>query len=190
MKQAKVLTDTELKRVLAICAQQRHAGRNRLLILLSHYAGLRVSEIASLKWSDVLTPDGEFRALFHLQAKNTKANEARAVHVNAKLLKELKQYDLALGEPRSLDQPLIASQVSRNGFSADSMGQTIGRIYAEAGIIGASSHSGRRWFITKLAHAGISPKVIMELAGHKQLTTTQRYIDVSPELMQRAVEIL
>lgn len=190
MKQAKVLSDAELKRVLAICAQQRLGKRNRLLILLSHYAGLRVSEIAGLKWRDVLTAEGEFRTLFHLQAVNTKANEARAVHVNAKLLKELKQYHSSMDKPTFQDQPLIASQVSRHGFSADSLGQTIGRIYAEAGIVGASSHSGRRWFITKLAHAGISPKVIMELAGHKQLTTTQRYIDVSPELMQKAVETL
>ena len=190
MKQAKVLTDAELKRVLAICAQQQHAARNRLLVLLSHYAGLRVSEIASLRWRDVLAPDGKFRKLFHLQAKNTKANEARAVHLNDKLLRELKQYLKSHGEPRSLDDPLIPSQVSRTGFSADSLGQTFGRIYGAAGIVGASSHSGRRWFITKLAHSGVSPKVIMELAGHKQLTTTQRYIEVNDELMRKAVEVL
>ncbi|MEP1206115.1 MAG: site-specific integrase [Rhizobiaceae bacterium] len=190
MKQAKVLTDAELKRVLAVCAQQQHAARNRLLILLSHYAGLRVSEIASLKWRDVLDRDDQFRRLFHLQAKNTKANEARAVHINAKLLRELQQYKSAIGQPRSLDDPLIPSQVSRTGFSADSLGQTFGRIYASAGIVGASSHSGRRWFITRLAHSGVSPKVIMELAGHKQLTTTQRYIEVNDELMRKAVEVL
>lgn len=190
MKQAKVLTDAELKRVLAVCVQQRNGDRNRLLVLLSHYAGLRVSEIASLRWRDVLKPDGTFRKLFHLQAKNTKANEARAVHINEKLLRELKQYRTVHGEPRTLDDPLIPSQVSRTGFSADSLGQTFGRIYGEAGIVGASSHSGRRWFITKLAHSGVSPKVIMELAGHKQLTTTQRYIEVNDELMRKAVEVL
>ncbi len=189
-KQAKVLTEQELKLVLAVCAQQRHAGRNRLLILLSHYAGLRVSEIASLRWKDLLGPDSKFRTIFHLQAQNTKANEARAVHVNAKLLKELKLFRQQTGEPQSLDQPLISSQVSRYGFSADSLAQTFGRIYGAAGIVGASSHSGRRWFITRLAHSGVSAKVIMELAGHKQLTTTQRYIEVNDELMRKAVEIL
>ena len=189
-KQAKVLTDGELKRVLAVCATQRHAARNRLLVLLSHYAGLRVSEVASLFWRDVLDQESKFRNLFVLEAENTKANEARAVHVNAKLLRELQRYRDAVGEPQSIDEPLIASQVSRTGFSADSLGQTFGRIYAAAGITGASSHSGRRWFITKLAHSGVSAKVIMELAGHKQLTTTQRYIEVNDELMRRAVEIL
>jgi len=71
-----------------------------------------------------------------------------------------------------------------------SLCQLFGRLYEAAGITGASSHSGRRWFITKLAHAGVSPKVIMTLAGHKSLATTQRYIDVNDELLARAVEVL
>lgn len=44
LKQAKVLTDAELKRVLSVIAQGKHAQRNRLAVLLSHYAGLRVGE--------------------------------------------------------------------------------------------------------------------------------------------------
>lgn len=70
------------------------------------------------------------------------------------------------------------------------MCQMFGRLYEAAGVAGASSHIGRRWFITRLAHAGVSPKVIMTLAGHKSLATTPRYIDVNDELMSQAVEIL
>jgi integrase/recombinase XerD len=66
----------------------------------------------------------------------------------------------------------------------------MGQWYLQAGLDGGSSHSGRRHFITKLAHAGISPKAIMLLAGHKHLSTTQRYIDVNDEMMRAAVEIL
>jgi len=64
------------------------------------------------------------------------------------------------------------------------------RLYALAGIDGASSHSGRRWFITRLAHSGVSAKVIMTLAGHRHLSTTQRYIEVNDEMMRAAVAIL
>ncbi|MCY1558424.1 Phage integrase family protein [compost metagenome] len=60
----------------------------------------------------------------------------------------------------------------------------------DARIDGATSHSGRRWFITRLAHSGISPKVIMTLAGHRSLATTQRYIDVNDEMMAKAVEAI
>lgn len=66
----------------------------------------------------------------------------------------------------------------------------VGRLYRDAGIDGATSHGGRSWFIARLAHSGVSPKVIMTLAGHCGLATTQRDIDVNDEMMNWAVEVL
>ena len=63
----------------------------------------------------------------------------------------------------------------------------MGDLYEQAGLDGATSHSGRRWFITKLAHSGISPQVTMQLAGHQHLTTTQRYIEVSEDACRLVV---
>ena len=40
MPQAKVLTELELKRALGIIAGRRHAGRDRLALLLTHWAGI------------------------------------------------------------------------------------------------------------------------------------------------------
>lgn len=192
MKQARVLMKSELKRVLAVCSTHRHHRRNRLIILLSHYAGLRVGEIASLIWSDLLEADGSVKHVFYLSAENTKSNQARAVHLNELLRKEISIYFKAIGtefDPSEFSYPLIASQKGQS-FSANSLCQLFGRIYSEAGINDASSHSGRRWFITQLAHKGVSPKVIMELAGHKDLGTTQRYIEVNEEMKSKAVSLL
>lgn len=50
MNHAKALKQAELKRVLAVTAVGKHGQRNRLALLLSHYADLRLSEIASLQW--------------------------------------------------------------------------------------------------------------------------------------------
>ncbi len=47
-----------------------------------------------------------------------------------------------------------------------------------------------RWRHGRLPHNGVSPKVIMTLAGHKHLTTTQRYIDVNDEMMRAAVNLV
>jgi integrase/recombinase XerD len=77
MKQARVLSRSELKRVLAVCSAHRYGMRNKLIVLLSHYAGLRVGEISSLKWNDLLETNGSIKAVFYLSAKNTKSNEAR-----------------------------------------------------------------------------------------------------------------
>jgi integrase/recombinase XerD len=68
MKQAKVLTGKEFKRALAICETMQNGKRNRLMLLLSHYAGLRVGEIASLKWKDVLDRDLRPKSMFYLKA--------------------------------------------------------------------------------------------------------------------------
>ncbi len=56
--------------------------------------------------------------------------------------------------------------------------------------IDTNTPSRRRGFITKLAHSGISSKVIMELAGHKHLGTTQRYIYVNDEMKRAAVAVV
>ena len=189
MKQAKVLSDKQLKAVLVICESMQNGSRNRLAVLLSHYAGLRAGEIATLNWGDVLDQNHVPKEIFYLEAANTKSKEARQVHLNVLLRKELGLYWQGLDEHRSLDWPIIESQ--RGGFfTANTLCQLFGTIYNTAGIDDATSHSGRRWFITQLAHKGVSPKVIMELAGHKHLGTTQRYIDVNDEMKSQAVGLL
>lgn len=193
MKQAKVLTEIEFKRVLAVIAAGKHADRNRIALMLSHHAGLRVGEIAHLTMGDVILDDGTIASEVHLNPSFTKGGVGRTVFINTKLSKELKKYVSGLsGLParlRTAISPLILSQKG-SSFSPNSLCQLFGEIYRRAGVKGATSHSGRRAFITKLAHSGVSAKVIMELAGHKHLTTTQRYIDVNDEMKRSAVEII
>lgn len=190
MKQAKVPTEAEFKRLLAVIQQTRHASRNRMAVMLSYYAGLRVGEIAALKISDAFDAEGRVRDQIMLRAEITKANEARVVYVNDRLCRELGQcIGRTNDELPKPNRPLLMTQ-KRTAFSANTLCQLFAQFYRQAGIDGATSHSGRRWFITKLAHSGISPKVIMTLAGHRNLSTTQRYIDVNPSMMRAAVDVL
>ena len=57
-------------------------------------------------------------------------------------------------------------------------------------INGASSHSGRRSFITNLAGKGIGVRVLASLAGHKSIMVTQQYIDVNDDMKRNAVELV
>lgn len=109
--------------------------------------------------------------------------------MNEKLRREIERYRTEWREDRKPDAPLLLTQ-KKTAFSANTLCQLMAQLYGQAGLDGATSHSGRRWFITRLAHSGVSPKVIMTLAGHKNLTTTQRYIDVRDEMMKAAVELL
>jgi integrase/recombinase XerD len=189
MKQARVLTDVEFKRLLAVVAQSRHAGRNRLALMLSHLAGLRVGEIAALVVRDVIDGDGKVREQLRLRAEITKGGHARVVFLNEKLRREIERYRTDCPVDRDADAPLLMTQ-KKTVFSPNTLCQLLGQLYRQAGLDGATSHSGRRWFITRLAHSGVSPKVIMTLVGHRNLTTTQRYIDVRDEMMKAAVDLL
>ena len=66
--------------------------------------------------------------------------------------------------------------------------------YAELGLDGCSSHSGRRTFMTRaarlLAKTGGSLRDVQELAGHRALTTTERYIQGDRDIQQRLVRLL
>ena len=67
-------------------------------------------------------------------------------------------------------------------------------IYAELELHGCSSHSGRRTFITMsarvLAKTGGSLRDIQELAGHRALTTTERYIEGDRAAQRRLINLL
>ena len=76
------------------------------------------------------------------------------------------------------------------GFSANSLTQIVNGLYRKAGLQGCSSHSGRRGFLTNLAEKGVSVRVMMALAGHKNMATTQRYIDLRPGVLRQAVELV
>ncbi len=189
MKQARVISDAEKKRLLAVIQYGRHAERNRLAIMLSHYAGLRVGEIAALRLGDVIDMQGQVFEQTTVIAAVTKSNEARDVFISTKLQREIRCYTESFPKMRALDGPLLLTQ-KNSAFSANSLCQLFSELYHRACIKGASSHSGRRGFISKLSHSLVSPKVIMELAGHKHLSTTQRYIDVTPDMKRSAVEIV
>ncbi len=189
MKQAKVLTDAEMRRLLAVIAGNRHSARNRVAVMLSHLVGLRVGEIAALKVGDVVDGEDNVRDQVRLNPLYTKGGIGRTVFINQRLQREIKRYLGTLPGLPGREPPLLKTQ-KRSAFSANTLCQLFGELYRKAGIDGASSHSGRRSFITKLAHSGVSPKVIMELAGHKHLTTTQRYIEVNDEMKRAAVEVV
>lgn len=189
MGQAKTLTERELKRVLEYVATHRHSERNRAMVMLTYYAGLRVSEVASLKYTDVVAADSTIKHEFLLTAEQTKGGHARMVFVGDKLRKELAAYVKTLKRFEQDQLPLFRTQ-KRVGFSANTLCQHFYWLYQRAGLEGASSHSGRRTFITNLAAKGVGVRVLASLAGHRSIATTQHYIDVNDDMKRAAVQLI
>lgn len=189
MSQAKTLSDKELRIVLATVGQGRHADRNRAMVLMSFWSGMRAGELAALRIGDIVAPDCSIKAEIRLDADQTKGQRGRVVMLGDKLRKELAVYagNLTVTEPTA---PFFPSQISRTGMSANTVAQLFLELYARAGITGASSHSGRRTFITTLANKGVGVRVLMALAGHRHMSTTQRYIDLNDEMLKIAVNLV
>lgn len=188
MKQAKTLRPEDLKLVLAHVATRRHAVRDRAIVLTSFLSGMRATELASLKLGDALGEGGRVRDEITLKANQTKGRHARRVFVNGKLKKELASYIKIVCPDGNPTDALFRSQ-KRRAFNANTMCQLFLNIYKDCGIKGASSHSGRRTFITNLASKSVSVRVLAALAGHSSIQTTQKYIDINDTQLRNAVEL-
>ena len=190
MAQAKTLTATEIEQLLAFIGLRKYSMRNRCMMLLTHWAGLRIGEVACLRWCDVVTQDEQIKDEIRLLPDMTKGRHARTVFINAKLKAELLSY---IKETKFIDRsyPFFASQKSiLKGFSANSLAQTFAVLYQGAELEGASSHSGRRTFLTSLANKGTAIHILKTLAGHRSISTTAAYLYSSPAQLKAAVELV
>ena len=162
MAQAKTLTTAEIERLLAHINTRKHSARNRSMMLLTHWAGLRIGEVACLRWSDVTTTDGEIKEEIRLLPDMTKGRHARTVFVSAKLKAELQAY---AGQAKCVDRnyPFFASQKSiRAGFNANSLAQTFALLYEGAGVEGAferNTHPGCYWDIQDQTFSSPQPSL-------------------------------
>lgn len=189
-KQAKLLTDAERKRLAAVIDSKRHAVRNHTLVALSFYAGLRACEMAELLVGDVYDETGAVRDTIYLRAAQTKGSEGSTVLVNKRLKQALQRYAAEYPKHVAQRQRKLLYSAKRNGFTAQTIVNLFRSLYSAAAIAGASSHSGRRQFLSELSYKGVSARVIQALARHKHLNTTQRYIDVNELKLRAAVEMV
>ncbi|CAN6135227.1 XerC Integrase [Methylophilaceae bacterium] len=198
MKQARVLNEKELNLLLLYINTRRHSARDRLMVLMTFYAGMRIKEVVATRLKDVLANDGSVRLEINLSAEQTKGKYGRTVVLPEKLRKEIQNYLserftdkqlIALTYSNQLDKPLFATQ-KRAGFDANTACYHFHMLFKNAGLDGASSHSGRRSFITKLSAKSVPLKVLMEMVGHRNLQTTQRYIEVTPDQKRAAAELV
>lgn len=199
MAQAKVLDEREVRKVLLYISSRKHSSRNKTMFLCTHLAGMRIGEVSALRLCDVLNSDGSIRDEIRLSAQQTKGSRGRTVLLPKRLREELHSYlcfrfrlkDLTPVTMTDTTRALFGTQKERDrGFTANTAAQLFHYIYKRSGIMGGSSHSGRRGFITTLANKGANVRVLMELAGHRNISTTQRYIDLNPQMMRSTVELI
>ena len=198
MSQARTLNDKELNLLLLYINTRKHALRDRCMVLMTYWSGARIKEVALTKVGDVLALDGSVKNEIRLTSEQTKGKHARTIVLADKLRKEILTYLqtrfdtkqlIALTYSDAMNKPLFATQ-KRQGFDSNTACYHFHMLYKNAGLVGASSHSGRRSFLTQLSAKGVPIKVLMELASHRSIQTTARYIDVTADMKRAAVALI
>ena len=195
-KQAKILNSKQVEVILHHIGKGRNGLRNKVIFLLSIRAGLRAKEIAKLKWSMVVGADSEIGDSIHLTNEASKGNSGRIIPINKALkasLSELYSRD-RIHECFDQNTAFVVTTERSKHASAQAIVNQFQRWYRELGLVGCSSHSGRRTFITNAARTistvGGSIRDVQMLAGHSSLQTTQRYIEGDSECQRKVVNLL
>src|SRR6202021_332343 len=146
-KQAKVLTETQIKAVLAAVDGRRYPKRDRVMMLLSIRAGLRAKEIAMARWSMATNAEGNIGDALHLPNKASKGkNGGRTVWLRA----ELRDALVALQAVRNPDPADHIIHSERDaGMSPGAVQVWFHRVYQALAFAGARRHSGRPTFLPR-----------------------------------------
>lgn len=196
-KQSKVLSKSQIQMVSEYLLNRRNGLRNQTIFLLSVKGGLRSKEISQLQWWMVLRSDGTVDDYISLPNKSSKGkNGGRVIPLH----RDLKHnFEVLLKEHQKLrDWDVHTSFIVRTERSPFTTSQSIvnmfQRWYSELGMVGCSSHSGRRTFITetskKITTVGGSLRDVQLMVGHQSLQTTQRYIESDSESRKKVVNLL
>jgi integrase/recombinase XerD len=190
-KQAKILNRSQVEAVLNHINGRRYGLRNQVIFLLSIRAGLRAKEIAALRWSMIVGADGEVGEYIHLTNDASKGMSGRIIPINRQLRAKI----IELFDAGDIDPTTHVIRTERSAHtSAQAIVNLFQRWYRDLGLVGCSSHSGRRTFITnaarKISTVGGSLRDVQHLAGHSSLQTTQRYIEGDSEARKRVVDLV
>ncbi len=174
----KSLTKEEVKKLLSVIPPTRK--RDRLIVLLLYGSGLRVSELCNLKINDV-----DFKRSL-IVVRGGKGGKDRIVPVPIALIKEIEDY-LKMRNDNS-EYLLVEERRNRKDrLSPKTVWYILDKYGKKAGIK-VTPHMLRHSFATHMLENGIDIRVIQEILGHSNLSTTQIYTKVTVEHLRKAQE--
>ncbi len=164
---------------------QKLDPRSYLLVLLGGEAGLRCGEMMALEWGDVDLAKGQIsvqRSDWKGYVTTTKGGRVRHVRMTKRLMAALQSH-------RHLKGRRVLCQDDGEPLTQKIVQDHIGRAARRANVRDGV-HILRHTFCSHLAMRGAPARAIQELAGHQDLTTTQRYMHLSPAALEDAIRLL
>jgi len=179
-----LFTATEVQALYAILP----TARDKLIFKFLIQSGARISEVLSLKIENVPVPDfsSAISVLYHIKSKG----RYRDIYIPTELLAELDSYII---EHRSLVKTthsyVFTTQHPHQQNKPISY-RGIYEVFKRAGRkaeIDFKFHDTRHTFVTRLVESGMDYSVIQILAGHKHITTTQKYVTLSTDYIAESL---
>jgi integrase len=178
-------------------------------------SGLRIGELLGLTWDCVdltngiitvkqslirvkdRSKDAEKKNLYIIENTTKTRNSKRKVPIPKAAVSMLKEHKLKqewekrIAEGVYEDNNLLFCTASGNRIIPRNAERSFARIAKKAGITGASIHSVRHTYATRLFEKGVAAKTVSELLGHKNVShTLDVYTHVLPDVKSDAVENL
>ena len=191
MKGCRPLTRIEVKYLLSHANNLRDAA----LLTLGFCTGYRISELLSLKLSDVVDLKGRIYDSVSVKAENTKTKIGRTVRLNSDAVKTLAQFiTTRLKTGALLSEPLFISRKSDGGelraISRVQAWRVIQVLCELADVVskGVGTHSLRKTFAARIYEAvkGELGKVQIAL-GHANISSTISYLSFQQSDIDAAI---
>jgi integrase len=157
-----------------------------LIVLLGGEAGLRCGEMIALEWRDVDLAKRQVcvqRSDWNGQVTTPKGGRLRYVPLTVRLA-------AAFRDHRHLRSANVLCQDNGQPLTRQMAQYRVLRASRRARLTEEGVHILRHTFCSHLAMRGAPPRAIQELAGHRELSMTQRYMHLSPAALESAIRLL
>jgi len=184
LKLPEVLTVNEINTLLdTIDLSLPEGHRNRAMLEVLYSCGLRVSELITLRYSDVYFEEGFIKV-------EGKGSKQRLVPISETALHEIKNYlfDRNLVSVKKGFEDILFLSRRGTGLSRIMVFHIIKQQTEQAGITkNVSPHTFRHSFATHLLEGGANLRAIQEMMGHEKITTTEIYTHIDREFLRKEI---
>lgn len=167
-----VLTMDECMSLFQVVDNPKH----KLLLLIGYGAGLRVSEIVNLKWTDILFAEHK------IHIKNAKGMKDRMVMLPFSIVKTLELYKQTYNGKHYVFEGQFASEP----YSTRSAQMVMKQALEKSGLAKkATMHTLRHSFATHLLENGTDVRYIQNFLGHSSIKTTMIYTHLTNNVVDK-----
>ena len=176
-----VLTYPEINSMIeCIDLSQQFGHRNKAILEIMYGCGLRVSEVITLKISNIYIKDEFIRII-------GKGNKERLIPISKSIIKTLKLY---IEEINTKHTDTVFINKRGSGLSRQMIFLIIKGLAEKAGIKkNIGPHTIRHSFATHLLEGGADLRAVQQMLGHSNISTTEIYTHVSDQYLREIISI-